>query len=250
MKSFDSLRFALIVAVGLALAGCHGKKVVTNNDHPVTPSVTAPQPSASLSVVPQDVQRGQSAELRWNTQNASTVTIDGVGTVSATGSRQITPADSTTYHLVAKGDGGSAEASARVTVSAPPATVSDLTEEQLFERNVKDVFFNYDNAAIRTDEQAIVSADAKFLAGHPNMRLVLEGHCDERGSEDYNMVLGENRADRVKEALVQMGVSADRIKMISFGKEKPFCTTAENESCWQQNRRAHFVLQSNQQASR
>lgn len=241
MKFFHSLCFVLAGAVIFAVAGCSHKQQVTQT--PVTPPAAQPQPVASLSVVPDSVQRGQSAELRWNTQNASAVTIDGVGTVAASGSRQITPTSSTTYHLVAKGDGGSTEASARLTVSAPPAAVSSLTDEQLFERNMKDVFFNYDNATIRADEQATVNADAQFLAAHPSMKLVLEGHCDERGSEEYNMTLGENRADGVRTALMRMGISPDRIKLISYGKEKPFCTTAENESCWQQNRRAHFALQ-------
>lgn len=95
----------------------------------------------------------------------------------------------------------------------------------------------------------MVNADAQFLAAHPNMRLLIEGHCDERGSEDYNLALGDSRAKRVRDALVQQGISADRVKLISYGKEKPFCTAAENESCWSQNRRAHFVLRNRQQAA-
>lgn len=212
---------------------------------PPTPAA-APAPVANITVTPDTVQRGQTAELSWSTQNASSVTIDGIGTVDASGTKQITAQESTTYHLNAKGDGGSTEADARLTVAETTKPVASLTDEQLFEQNVKDVFFSYDNADIRNDEEALVNSDAQFLSAHPSMQLLIEGHCDERGSEDYNMVLGNSRAKKVRDALVQQGISADRIKLISFGKEKPFCTTAENDSCWSKNRRAHFVLENSQ----
>jgi len=239
----------LAVALGFACTGCHHKMTAAKPATPPTPAPAPAAPVANLTVSPESVERGQTAQLSWNTQNASSVTIDGVGTVSASGSQQITAQDSTTYHLVAKGNGGSAEANARLTVTEPKKVVADLSDEQLFAQNVKDVFFNYDNADIRNDEQALVNTDAQFLSAHPNMKLLIEGHCDERGSEDYNMVLGDSRAKRVRDALVQQGISGDRIKLISLGKEKPFCTTAENESCWSQNRRAHFVLQNSERAS-
>jgi len=79
-----------------------------------------------------------------------------------------------------------------------------------------------------------------FLQQHPNISFTVEGHCDERGSTEYNLALGDNRASSVKNALVAGGISADRVKTVSLGKEKPFCTES-NEACWQQNRRGHFV---------
>jgi peptidoglycan-associated lipoprotein len=244
MKYLASFFFAL--ALVLVATGCRSKKPVIAQ----TPTAPKPQmaaPTATLSVSPESVQKGQSAELTWSTENASDVTIDGLGNVSASGSKTVTATESTTYHLMAKNDGGSAEASARLTVTTPTKEIT-VSDEELFRRSVKDIFFNYDNADIRGDEQSALSADAQFLAAHPSMQLVLEGHCDERGSEDYNMALGQNRAQQVKEALVKQGISADRIKLISYGKEKPFCSEA-NESCWSQNRRAHFVLANKQQAS-
>lgn len=244
MKYAASFFFAL--ALVLVATGCRNKKPVIAQTPPAPQAQPMAAPTATLSVSPENVQKGQSAELTWSTENASSVTIDGVGTVSASGSKTITPADSTTYHLTAKNDGGSTEASARLTVTAPAKDIT-ISDEEMFRRSMKDIFFNYDNADIRSDEQAALMADAQFLATHPAMQLVLEGHCDERGSEDYNMALGQNRAHQVKEALVKQGVSADRIKLISLGKEKPFCSQA-NESCWSQNRRAHFVLANNQQA--
>jgi peptidoglycan-associated lipoprotein len=117
---------------------------------PPTPTA-APAPVANLTVSPDNVQRGQTAELSWNTQNASTITIDGLGTVAASGSKQITAEQSTTYRLEAKGDGGSTEASARLTVTEPRKEVATVSDEELFAKNVKDIFFNYDNANIRQD---------------------------------------------------------------------------------------------------
>lgn len=241
MKITKFCAILVVIAFAFIMTGCHKNPVVTKNDtNP--PKITAPSPSATLTVMPDTVDRGQAAELSWNTQNASTVTIEGIGNVSSSGSRKITPSTSTTYHLTATGEGGNTDASARITVNIPRDTTSKLTEEQLFQQNMKDIFFNYDNFDIRTNEASAASADAEFLKQHPNIKFVIEGHCDERGSEDYNMGLGENRASTVKQALVDHGISADRIRIISFGKEKPFCTSAEDESCWQQNRRAHFAL--------
>jgi peptidoglycan-associated lipoprotein len=112
----------------------------------------------------------------------------------------------------------------------------------LFNQNVKDVYFDYDRADVRTDQQGSVQADVQFLGQHTNMNITVEGHCDERGSTEYNIALGDKRASATKNALTAAGVSASRIKTISYGKEKPFCTES-NEACWQQNRRGHLVLQ-------
>jgi peptidoglycan-associated lipoprotein len=236
------------LAFGFASTGCHHQMAAAKPATPPTPTA-APAPVANLTVSPEDVQRGQTAELSWSTQNASTVTIEGMGTVAASGTKQVTAQQSTTYRLEAKGDGGSAEASARLTVTEPQKKVATISDEELFAKNVKDIFFNYDNANIRQDEEAMVNADAQFLSAHPGMQLLIEGHCDERGSEDYNMALGDSRAKSVRDALIKQGIKADRIKLISYGKEKPFCTTAENDSCWSQNRRAHFAMENNQQAA-
>lgn len=145
--------------------------------------------------------------------------------------------------------------SVAVTTPAPPVTPSPepkraaLSDEQLFAQNVKDIFFAYDHADIRGEQQSILDADAQFLAAHPDWQLTIEGHCDERGSEDYNMALGQNRAKQVMDALVRQGVSGSAVKLISLGKERPFCSSANNEACWSQNRRAHFVLQKKERAS-
>lgn len=116
------------------------------------------------------------------------------------------------------------------------------SESDLFAKNVRDVFFNFDDSAIRSDQAPVTQSDATFLSQHSGVNVLIEGHCDDRGSEMYNLALGERRANTVKEALIRQGVDPNRIKTVSYGKEKPFCTE-DNEQCWQQNRRDHFVLQ-------
>jgi len=164
--------------------------------------------------------------------------------VQPSGSQSVSPSDSTTYRLTAKGPGGTQEATARVTVTQPPPPpppAPTVTDEQLFQQNVKDVFFDYDKYDITPEAQATLQSDAAFLKQHPGMNFTIEGHCDERGSTEYNLALGDNRANAAKQAMVNMGVNPSQIKTISYGKEKPFCTES-NEQCWQQNRRDHFVF--------
>jgi len=240
MQRWGTLVFALGTIMFL---GACAKKVAPPPPAP-PPSLTAP--TASLSANPNTIDQGQSTTLTWQTTNATDVSIDGIGVVDTTGSRQVSPSDSTTYHLIAKGSGGTQDATARVTVNAapapPPATTSNATEEQLFAQNVKDIYFDYDKYDVRSDQQASLQGDAQFLQQHANIHITIEGHSDERGSTEYNLALGTNRADAVKNALIQAGIAGDRIKTITMGKEKPFCTES-NETCWQQNRRGHFVYE-------
>jgi peptidoglycan-associated lipoprotein len=239
MKKWATL---VLVLGAIMLLGACKKKVAPP---PPPPPPAPPAPTASLSANPNSVTQGQPTTLTWQTTNATDVSIDGIGAVDGNGSKQVVPAASTTYRLVAKGAGGTQDATARVTVNEPPPPPPpppSLTEEQLFAQNVKDIYFDYDKYDVRMDQQASLQGDASFLKQHPNIRITLEGHCDERGSTEYNLALGTNRADAVKNALVQAGVTGDRIKTISYGKEKPFCT-APNESCWQENRRGHFVYE-------
>jgi peptidoglycan-associated lipoprotein len=199
-----------------------------------------------LTANPNTIPAGQAAILTWRTDFASDVTIDGIGKVDPSGSTKVTPSESTTYRLVAKNDTGTKEATARVTVTpaeAPPPMSSANTgdaDARLFSQNVKDVFFDYDSYDLTPQNEAVIQSDARFLQQHPKMTFVIEGHCDERGSTEYNLALGDNRANAAKQALVAQGVLGGRIRTISYGKEKPFCTES-TESCWQQNRRAHFV---------
>ena len=108
---------------------------------------------------------------------------------------------------------------------------------------VQDAFFDYDKSDIREDARSALTRDADalkaILADYPGQMIGIEGHCDERGSGEYNMGLGDRRATAAKEFLVLVGVSAERLRTVSYGKERPQCTES-NEGCWQQNRRAHL----------
>ena len=240
-KKNSALAFAAL-AVFLFTTGCHHKEAAAP-EPPAPPAETTPAPTANITVTPDTITPGQSAALNWTTTNATDVSIDGIGAVETSGTKTVSPTDTTTFHLVARGDGGSTDATATLTVSqaAPPAASSGALTEAEFEQNVKPVFFDYDAYTIRSDAQATITQDASFLQSHPNAKIVIAGYCDDRGSAEYNLALGQNRANAAKTALVQAGVDASRVRTISYGKEKQFCTE-ENESCWQQNRRAQFSL--------
>jgi len=243
-------RKSLIMAAAIVLSaatGCH-KKSSGVNPASLGPAPAAPgsAPTATISADPLAIDLGQSVVLNWRTANASTVTIDGIGEVPANGTQTVTPSNSTNFHLTAKGDGGTTEASVRVTVRVPvaptaPATSDDMGSEAAFKQNVQDVFFDYDSYDLRPDAQTSVSQAASYLNSHPAIKLVIGGYCDERGSAEYNLALGENRANAARTALTSAGVAANRMRVISYGKEKQFCTDS-TESCWQQNRRAQFSL--------
>lgn len=244
MKKTQWMHATQIAALSLlfVIAGCHKKPKAT----PPPPPPPPPAPTASISANPATINAGQSAQLTWQTDNATDVSIEGIGKVQASGSQTVTPADSTTYRLTASGPGGTQEASTRVTVTRPAPVAQQeappsLTDQQLFDQNIKDAYFDYDSYEVRPQDNAALQADAQFLNQHPNWRVLIEGHCDERGSTEYNMALGDSRAQATKQALVSAGVAANRLNTTSFGKEKPFCTES-TEQCWQQNRRGHLVL--------
>jgi len=231
----------MVLGAVMMLGAC--KKKAT--PPPPPPPPPPPTPTASISVNPSNIQQGQSATLTWETTNATDVSIDGIGAVQPSGSQIVTPADSTTYNLTAKGAGGTQNATTRLTVTAPPPpppAPAGPTDEELFAQNIKDIYFDYDKSDIRDDQNASLQADMLFLSQHPNINFTIEGHCDERGSAEYNVALGDKRAAAVKNALTMAAITASRINTISYGKEKPFCNES-NEACWQQNRRAHFVYQ-------
>ena len=105
----------------------------------------------------------------------------------------------------------------------------------------QDVFFDYDRYEIRADAVEALKKNAELMMDNPHIRITIEGHCDERGTVEYNIALGERRAMAVKKYLRDLGVEPDRMSIISYGKERPFCFE-HNEQCWQLNRRGHFVI--------
>ena len=238
---------ATILALG-AVTGCHKKASgVDPNSLGPAPVATAPAPTATISADPLAIDLGQSVVLNWRSQNATSVSIDGIGEVNLNGTQTVSPSNSTNFHLTAKGDGGTTEANVRVTVrvpvapTAPPAVTTDMGSEAAFHQNVQDIFFDYDSYELRPDAASSTTAAAAYLTSHPSIKVVIGGYCDNRGSAEYNLALGENRANAARTALVSAGVPASRLRVISYGKEKQFCTE-ETEACWQQNRRAQFSL--------
>jgi len=236
VKISQHRHFASLIAVATLtlVAGCHKKAVPP--PPPPPPEATSPAPTATITVTPSTINAGGSAVLAWKTTDATDISIDGIGAVNAYGTQNVSPTDSTTYHLVVRGPGGSTDATARLTVTAaapPPVTGESMS--------VKPAFFDYDSFDIRPDAQTVLAQDAGFLSAHPTLKVVIGGYCDDRGSAEYNLALGENRANAAKQALVNGGVSPDRIRTVSYGKEKQFCTQ-QDEACWQQNRRAGFSL--------
>ena len=242
MNNSKSVRIFVLGVLVLLMAASGCKKKEAAPPPPPPPKA----PTATLSANPTSIQRGQSATLTWSTDSATDVALDG-NRVDASGSQTVSPTETTTYHLTAKGAGGTQEATAQVSVAAPPpppaatpAPTPNVTDDQLFAQMVKDVYFDYDKAELRPDAQQAL-AQAAQLIKQKGWKVQIEGNCDDRGSTEYNLSLGEHRADSAKQALLQAGVGADSLKTISYGKEKPQCSEA-NEDCWQKNRRDHFTL--------
>jgi peptidoglycan-associated lipoprotein len=206
----------------------------------------------SFTAEPTHIERGQTSMLRWSVSHATDISIDnGAGSVQSSGTRQVTPASSTTYTLTAKGPGGTVSRSVTVEVSAPPppptpaqAPSAKPTAAQVLSSEVNDAYFDFNKFDIRPDAQQALTQDAAALkqifTDYPGFTVIVEGNCYDRGSAEYNLGLGDRRASAAKDFLVQLGVPADRLKTISYGKERPVCTE-QNEACYQRNRHVHFA---------
>jgi peptidoglycan-associated lipoprotein len=250
----------LLLALVFFAAGCKKHIPVA----PTPPSTATPNnnrnsnPSGGEKPVinvftaePATIERGQSSTLSWSISNATDMSIDhGVGAVQSRAQRQVFPSATTTYTLTANGPGGSETGTVTVEVSTAPAapptgTIGNprLSSPEMLQQQAQDAYFDYNHNDLRPDARDALTHDAQLLkqifAQEPNFTVVIEGHCDERGSAEYNLALGDKRSTSAKEFLVQLGIPADRIKTISYGKERPQCTDA-NEGCWQKNRRAHL----------
>jgi peptidoglycan-associated lipoprotein len=234
----------VLLASIVAVSGCK-KKLAPIPPATTAPAAVIPAPTAQITATPTVMSAGDQVVLNWTTTNAASTTIDGIGNVPTSGTKTVTPRVSTSYQLIAKGAGGTAEATVRVTVNAPPpvaaAPANTMSAEEEFKANVQDIFFDYDKYDVRAGAQATLAHDAAYLMSHPNAKILIGGYCDERGSNEYNLALGQNRAESAKKTLLNAGVAADRIRVISFGKERPSCTES-TEVCWQLNRRAGFTL--------
>jgi peptidoglycan-associated lipoprotein len=139
------------------------------------------------------------------------------------------------------GGGGATTATPTPTPSTAAATARPAPSEFTANENLRDVYFDFDKYDIRPPDAKTLDANATWLKSNPNHLVLIEGHCDERGTNEYNLALGERRAKSTMNYLVSQGVQASRITIISYGEERPVCTQ-KNEECWAKNRRAHFLV--------
>jgi peptidoglycan-associated lipoprotein len=133
----------------------------------------------------------------------------------------------------------------RVPPASAPVTGDDVLAQDLLSINrhgyLKDVYFDFDESILRDDSRTTLATDSRWLQRYGSIQILVEGHCDERGTEAYNLALGDRRANAVREYLASLGIDTSRIKTVSYGKERPFCSES-NEGCWQENRRDHFLV--------
>ncbi|MGH9475660.1 MAG: OmpA family protein [Terriglobales bacterium] len=233
---------AVALALSLGLAAC-GHKTVPPPPTPPAPAA-GPAPAVTLQATPDSIESGSSSTLAWSSSNAVSVQLNGAA-VDLNGSQPVSPSESTSYEVVAaSADGRTATAAARVTVTQPPtpevAPQPTPTNTGSFEEDVHDAFFDFNKSDIRPDAQAALAADATYLKSNPGYSIQVVGHCDARGTAEYNLALGSRRADAVQQFLVSQGVDPNRITTTTVGKEDPYCTDT-TEDCYQLNRRGHFV---------
>jgi peptidoglycan-associated lipoprotein len=240
-RSLYRASLVVMLVASVLTFGCNKKPKQVSAPPTAAPPPAAAQPTVTLQASPSALEKGDSSTLSWTSTDATQLTVaPDVGSVNAQGSTKVTPSTSTTYTITASGPGGSASATARVTVATAAPPTSEPTMDELFTREVRDAYFDFNKADIRSDARDALGKTADFLRNYPQIRVTIEGHCDERGSTEYNLALGDRRASAVKQYLISLGISADRLNTVSFGKEKPFCMQS-TEDCYQQNRRGHFV---------
>ncbi|HKP11489.1 MAG TPA: OmpA family protein [Blastocatellia bacterium] len=221
-------------------------------------------PSVRISLDQDAITRGQSTTLRWNANNADRVTISDLGTVTSSGTRVVSPSQSTTYTATAAGPGGTDTASARLTVTEETPTDSrprtnptptSPAVATLFGQQVQAIFFDYDSADIQAESQERLRRAAAWLTQGPYRTVAfrIEGNCDPRGTEEYNIGLGERRAQAAKEFLVSLGVDASRISTVSYGEERASGTSEGapgSVPSWAHDRRDDFIYVSGGTAPR
>jgi peptidoglycan-associated lipoprotein len=233
------------------LVGRRGSKEARDTEK-VLVEVLAASPTITFTADPNAIGKGEKARLRWSSQNANSVEIPGLGSFGASGEREVAPFESTTYTATAKGPGGEASASARVTVTADIArtpetrTVDEGALKRRFDENIRPIFFDFDKSDLRQDAIDTLQKNARFLLQSENRSMVfrVEGNCDPRGSEEYNLALGDKRANSAKTYLISQGVDPSRMDVISNGKRNAAGNSEgspNNPPSWAHDRRDDFI---------
>jgi peptidoglycan-associated lipoprotein len=251
-KSIAGMCFLGISLLG---AGCSSHTPVATRSSiptPVAPELPPPPPPATPEIVEFKADRtssepGQPVILSWQVRAASDVRIlPDPGQVGEIGSRSVSPEKSSEYKLIAKGPGGEVSATVHVNVSTPKVARAPTPQAiGTVQDQLSDIQFDYDQFRVRDEARAVLEKNAVilrgFLAEVTGLKVLVEGHCDERGSAEYNMAMGARRAEEAMRVLVDLGVPGAKLNAISYGSEMPLCTDA-NEECWQRNRRVHLAL--------
>ncbi len=202
--------FALWLIVFMLAAGCAGRRISTAvEDQAFTPGPSPALPTEAATVVP---------------PAAASPEAPKVGE----------PAGET---ALSKARAEEVRVAEQPVVPTPPRMAASVPVQPFGE--LSDIFFDFDQSAIRGDARSALEADAAIFKSQANRKTLIEGHCDERGTSAYNLVLGERRAQAAKRYLEDLGVAVSQIQITSYGKERPFCNE-HSEACWQSNRRAHF----------
>jgi peptidoglycan-associated lipoprotein len=238
-----------------------GKKEARDAATVTVNRTTAAAPRITLRAEPSAIEHGQNAKLTWESENATSVSIPGLGEVQTSGQREVSPRVSTTYTATAVGAGGTSTASARITVTDPPVpgdrsrVVEPNTEPGSiaavaaeFARVMPRVFFDLDKSDIKSSEQEKLRRAAEWLQQDRNRTVTfrIEGNCDPRATAEYNLGLGDRRARAVRDFLIGLGVDANRMEVVSYGLEKATGTSEGSTAgppSWAFDRRADLVYQ-------
>lgn len=256
------LRFPFLVLVLLLIVSCGksprvmepgtGTRIPGDGRGAGTGISSTEPPELNIQLEPTEIRAGDSAMLTWESSNASQVTIDpAIGEVEISGRIKLYPEQTVEYSVTASGPGGAVTKSATVSIYEGSGPGSGITSENLneglggsaFERAVRPVFFLFDSYTLSDDARLSLDGGINWLNMFENRHLsfVIEGHTDARGTEEYNLALGDKRAAVVKEYMVRNGIDESRIMTVSMGEERPFDTSGTDEG-HSLNRRAHFVL--------
>jgi peptidoglycan-associated lipoprotein len=208
MAKKSSSILILVLCLGLLLVGCPKKTVVVNRD----------RPSVRMSEEARRLEAERAAKEAKEAQEAKERELARIKEEEA----KLAQSRELEKSLVAKKERG--------------------IEGEIFESKLlKDIYFDYDKYEIRREDEGILRENAAFLKKNPKIKIQVEGHCDERGTAEYNLALGERRANHTKKYLISLGIASDRISTISYGEEKP-SDPRNNEEAWAKNRRAHIVV--------
>ena len=221
----------------------------TPTSAPTDPSAMAhPAPELDVLIVPSLIQEGESAMLSWEARNSDRVVINNnIGLVDSSGKIKLFPDETTSYDVMAEGLGGRVMKTILVEVFKDDTLSMDdlgkLPLEEQFGYFVKPVFFPYDSAVLSEEASSTLAGNALWLAQPENLgiRFLIEGHCDQRGTEEYNLALGDRRAQAVLAYLTRQGIDPSRVRALALGEERPF-DLRQTEEGWRLNRRAHFSL--------